>query len=198
MPQIEWHDFVLSWRCSLYLCTLPKPDPEGFVCTQLCGSLGKQWVMFYGDMLSLQDGRTLHSSLEQQHLEKFKCWWGWGGELNIWLLLKKENLCWVFHILCLKNKVQCVTSKDLFEAEWWVNLFFQGVQGVWWVETQQRGNVWWEGSTWSAGSRVRGGGQGSGWSWRSFSQKVPSRAHKKMPSFHLGTRWAHVLCADAV
>lgn len=43
-----------------------------------------------------------------------------------------------------------------------------------------------------------GGGQGSGWSWRSFSQKVPSRAHKKMPSFHLGTRWAHVLCADAV
>lgn len=56
------------------------------LCTQHCGSLGKQWVMFYGDMLSLKDGRTLHSSLEQQHLEKFKCWWGWGlGELNIWL-----------------------------------------------------------------------------------------------------------------
>lgn len=36
------------------------------------------------------------------------------------------------------------------------------------------------------------GGQGSEWSWRSFSQKVTSRAHEKMPSFHLRTRWAHV------
>lgn len=48
--------------------------------------------MFYGDMLSLKDGRTLHSSLEQQHLEKFKCWWGWGVGSSTFGSIKKENL----------------------------------------------------------------------------------------------------------
>ena len=70
----------------------------------------------------------------------------------------------------LKTKFS-VTSKDLFEAVWWVNLFFQGVQIVWWVETQRRGNMWREGSTWSAGSL----GWDSGWAgfWVELEKFLP-------------------------